>query len=112
MVAANETAGSTGLFTTAPDLLKWAENFETRTVGDDRVFELMAERASAENGDASVFAKGQELRVYNGLETWSHGGTDAGYRAFLLRIPSEDFELSVMSNRTDFDSAGLAFGPR
>jgi CubicO group peptidase (beta-lactamase class C family) len=109
VVAANETAGSTGLFTTAPDLLKWAENFETRTVGDDRVFELMAERASAENGDASVFAKGQELRVYNGLETWSHGGTDAGYRAFLLRIPSEDFELSVMSNRTDFDSAGLAF---
>lgn len=109
VIAANETAGSTGLFTTATDLLKWAENFETRTVGDNRVFELMAERAFAENGDASVFAKGQELRIYNGLETWSHGGTDAGYRAFLLRVPGEDFELSVMSNRTDFDSAGLAF---
>lgn len=110
IVAANELYGSTGLYTTVLDLLKWAENFETRQVGGDQVFELMAQRVQAENGDDSTFAKGQEHRIYNGLETWSHGGRDAGYRSFLMRVPSENFALSIASNRTDFDTAKMAFG--
>ena len=109
IVAASETFGSTGLYTTALDLLKWAENFETRIIGNDRVFALMAERSSALNGDVSTFAKGQEFRRHNGLDTWSHGGRDAGYRSFVLRVPEEDLELSILSNRTDFDTAKMAF---
>ena len=109
VIVASETLGSTGLYTSALDLLKWAENFETQIVGDPMVFDLMAERFQARNGDDSTFAKGQELRPYKGFETWSHGGTDAGYRSFLLRIPTEDLEISVISNRTDFDKAAFAF---
>lgn len=109
VVAVSETTGSTGLYTTALDLLKWAENFETQAVGDAFVFEAMAERFQAMNGDDSTFAKGQELRVYKGVETWSHGGTDAGYRSFLLRVPDKDLEIAVLSNRTDFDKAAFAF---
>lgn len=109
VIAANETTGSTGLYTTAIDLLKWAENFESKTVGDALVFELMAERFQAANGEDSTFAKGQELRAYKGFDTWSHGGTDAGYRSFLLRVPDQDLEISVLSNRTDFDKATFAF---
>jgi len=109
VIAANETAGSTGLYTTPQDLLKWAENFETQTVGTPEVFEIMAERRQALNGEDAVFAKGQELRPYLGFDTWSHGGRDAGFRSFLLRVPEADLELSLVSNRTDFDSAALAF---
>jgi CubicO group peptidase (beta-lactamase class C family) len=109
VIVAAETYGSTGLYTSALDLLKWAENFETRTVGSPLVFELMAERFQAQNGDDSTFAKGQELRMYKGFETWSHGGTDAGYRSFLLRVPSEELDVAVISNRTDFDKAAFAF---
>jgi len=109
VIAANDTVGSTGLYTTVGDLLLWADNFETRRVGDDFVFDHMAERATAQDGADSVFAKGQELRIYNGIETWSHGGTDAGFRSFLLRAPEHDLDISLASNRTDFDSAGLAF---
>ncbi|GAB5454787.1 MAG: hypothetical protein Hens2KO_10160 [Henriciella sp.] len=109
VIVASSTYGSTGLYTSALDLLKWAENFETQIVGSPRVFELMAERFQARNGDDSTFAKGQEKRPYKGFETWSHGGTDAGYRSFLLRVPSADLEVVVISNRTDFDKAGFAF---
>ena len=109
IIVAGEGIGSTGLYTSALDLLKWAENFETQTVGDPMVFELMAERFEAANGAESTFAKGQEFRVYKGFETWSHGGTDAGYRSFLLRVPGEDLEVAVISNRTDFDKAAFAF---
>lgn len=109
VIVASETTGSTGLYTSAVDLLKWAENFETQAVGDPMVFEIMAERFQAVDGKDSTFAKGQELRTYKGFETWSHGGTDAGYRSFLLRVPSEDLDVSVISNRTDFDKAAFAF---
>jgi len=109
VIVAGETKGSTGLYTTALDLLKWTENFQARRVGNDIVFELMAQRAVATDGDDATFAKGQEQRQYKGLETWSHGGRDAGYRSFLLRIPAEEFAVAVLSNRTDFDTARLAF---
>src|SRR3546814_4563791 len=39
----------------------------------------------------------------------SHGGRDAGYRSFLLRIPQERFSVSVLSNAADFDTAKIAF---
>lgn len=109
IVVAGEGIGSTGIYTSALDLLKWAENFEAQTVGNDAVFTMMAQRSVAANGKVSTFAKGQELRPYNGLQTWSHGGRDAGYRSFVLRVPEEDFELSIVSNRTDFDTAKMAF---
>lgn len=109
VIVAGEGIGSTGLYTSVLDLLKWAENFETQRVGDPIVFELMEERFETPNGMESTFAKGQEFRTYKGFDTWSHGGTDAGYRSFLLRVPGEDLEIAVISNRTDFDKAAFAF---
>ncbi|GAB4188483.1 MAG: hypothetical protein Tsb002_14800 [Wenzhouxiangellaceae bacterium] len=103
------TVGPTGLQTTVEDLLKWARNFETRVVGSAAVFRLMRQRSVAADGTPAVFARGQEYRVYNGLQTWSHGGRDAGYRAFLLRIPDEQFAVAVLSNRADTDAARIAF---
>lgn len=109
VISASEGMGSTGIYTSAVDLLKWTENFETKRVGSRNVFDMMRERFTASDNQVSTFGRGQELRRYNGLETWSHGGRDAGYRAFLLRIPEADFELAILSNRTDFDSARIAF---
>lgn len=109
VISAGERKGSTGLYTTALDMLKWTENFQTKKIGNDTVFDLMAERTTASNNDASTFARGQELRPYNGLKTWSHGGRDVGYRSFVLRIPEEEFALTILSNRTDFDTAKMAF---
>lgn len=109
VISASESIGSTGLYTTALDLLRWAENFETGVVGSSRVFELMAARYTAENGEVSTFGRGQELRAHNGFATWSHGGRDAGYRSFLLRVPDADLEIVILSNRTDFDTAAMAF---
>lgn len=104
-----ENVGSTGLKTTALDLLKWAENFETQIVGNETLFALMAERMDAANGELSIFGRGQELRQYKGMQTWSHGGRDAGFRTFLMRIPEQEFAISILSNRADFDTAKIAF---
>lgn len=104
-----QLVGSTGLQTSTADLLLWAENFETRSIGSDAVFAMMAERATAGDGQASTFARGQERRTFHGLDTWSHGGRDAGFRAFLLRVPEAHFAVSVLANRSDIDAAEIAF---
>ncbi|MEZ5947170.1 MAG: serine hydrolase [Hyphomonas sp.] len=104
-----ELLGSTGLKTTPRDLLKWATNFETHEIGAPFVFEQMAERNLAANGEPDVHGRGQELRRWNGVGTWSHGGRDAGFRAFLLRIPEQDLAVAVLSNRADFDMAKAAY---
>jgi CubicO group peptidase (beta-lactamase class C family) len=105
----SENVGSAGLLTTTEDLLKWADNFQNQTVGDDSVFSMMAKRVSADDGVPAVFGRGQEQRTYNGLDTWSHGGRNGGFRSFVLRAPQEDFALSIISNRSDFDTAKLAY---
>lgn len=104
-----ENVGSAGLLTTSEDLLKWADNFQNQTVGDESVFSMMATRVIAEDGVPAVFGRGQEQRIYNGLDTWSHGGRHGGFRSFVLRAPQEDFALSIISNRSDFDTAKLAY---
>ncbi len=101
--------GATGLQTTASDLMKWGKNFSTHAVGSKAVFDAMRQRTNAENNAPAVHARGQELRPYRGHETWSHGGRDAGYRAFLLRVPDQDLVVAVLANRDDVEPAGLAF---
>ena len=103
------TAGPSGLKTTSRDLSRWAENFETGAVGGQGVIKRMREQGVLPDGTVNIYALGQERRLYRGLETWSHGGRDAGYRSFLLRVPSERFSVAVLSNAADFDTAAIAF---
>ncbi len=105
----SEISGSTGIQTTVLDLLKWSNNFVEHTVGSTEVVKAMASRSAASDLDEALHANGQELRPYRGLQAWSHGGRDAGFRAFLIRVPDQQFAVAVLSNRADFDAANLAF---
>ncbi|MES2054667.1 MAG: serine hydrolase domain-containing protein [Pseudomonadota bacterium] len=103
------TAGPSGLTTTAEDLSRWALNFEHPVIGGTQALRRMEEQGVLNDGTVNIYALGQEHRPYRGLDTWSHGGRDAGFRAFLLRIPGERFSVSVLSNAADIDSAKIAF---
>ena len=103
--------GPTGLQTTAEDLLLWAANFETGTVGGPAVFRRMEKVGQLNDGSESFYpyALGQERHVYEGRTVWSHGGRDAGFRSFLLRVPGEGLAVSVLSNRSDIDASATAY---
>lgn len=103
------TAGPTGLKTTTGDLTLWAANLDTGAVGGSAVRARMEEQGVLSDGTVNIYALGQEHRPYHGLDTWSHGGRDAGYRSFLLRVPSERFSVAVLSNAAAFDTAAVAF---
>ena len=102
-------AGATSLFTTVEDLSLWALNFEKVKVGNQHVMDMMNERFVLNNGDTTDYAFGQVIEKYKGLNSYSHGGGDAGYRTYLLRFPDQHFSVSVFSNLASFDPGGLSY---
>jgi CubicO group peptidase (beta-lactamase class C family) len=102
-------AGATSLFTTVEDLSLWAQNFEKITVGNPNIMKIMESRYVLNNGDTIDYAFGQVAGKYKGLDTWSHGGADAGYRTFLVRFPDQHMSVSVFSNDASFPVGDLAY---
>jgi CubicO group peptidase (beta-lactamase class C family) len=101
--------GATSLFTTAEDLLKWSDNFYTRKVGNAKVMKIMKERGILNKGDTLSYAFGQDGGFYKGLMAFAHGGSDAGYRSFLIRFPDQKISIAILSNLGSFDPGGLAY---
>jgi len=90
--------GATSLFTTVEDMQKWVNNFTEMNVGNPAVMDLMNKRGILNNGDSLDYAYGQGIGQYKGLKTISHGGSDAGYRTFLVRFPEQQYSFIVLSN--------------
>jgi CubicO group peptidase (beta-lactamase class C family) len=73
-------AGSTGLFTTALDLVKWLDNFRDPKVGGAKAIARMQEEAAApvslsEDGPDIRYALGLVIDTHRGLRRISHLGT-------------------------------------
>lgn len=107
-ILTNEIAGPSNLTTTAEDLNRWARNLETGAIGGPRVIARMAERGVLADGTVNSYALGQDIYRYHGFDAWMHGGRDAGYRSFLLRVPSERLSVAVLGNVDDLNSGLLA----
>lgn len=103
------TAGATSLFTTPEDLCAWAQNFETKKVGNAKVMAMMQQPFILNKGDTTDYAMGIAIGKYRGLRTINHSGGDAGFRSFLVRFPDENVNIAVASNYAAFGPAGLAY---
>ncbi len=101
--------GSTGLCTTIEDLSFWALNFENIIIGDTNIFNKMQQKSSLNNGEKISYALGQEIKTYKGLEVIFHGGGDAGFRSYLLRVPKHQFSIIIMANFEGFNPLEIAY---
>ena len=102
-------AGATSLFTTAEDLVVWANHLNNPP--DDEVEAIVTQMntlAVLNNGETFGGAYGQFITPYKGLNQIQHGGADAGYRSYLARFPDQDFAVSVVSNYANSGPNGLA----
>ena len=66
--------GATSLFTTAPDLARWLDNFRDPKVGGRRAIERMQEQAVLADGKKIDYALGLSIGSHRGLKTISHAG--------------------------------------
>lgn len=100
--------GPTSLFTTVEDLSKWVNNFSSPIVGDSQLLKEFNKISLMDNNKPVVYratakdtlyhAKGQLHWQYKGLKLISHGGHDAGFRAFLARFPDNNLSIITLSN--------------
>lgn len=100
--------GSSSLFTSADDLAKWVMNFDDGRVGGKAVIDRMRQRGVLNDGERIAYAFGQSVGQYRGLETWSHSGSWAGFRTYLLRVPEHRFGVVILSNAGNYNPAGAA----
>lgn len=101
-------AGATSLFTTVDDLARWLINFETQTVGSQRVHEQMHERYTLTNGIVIDYAFGLTHGKHKGIKWVGHSGGDAGYRSFCGRFPEHRLGVAILTNMSTFAPNMLA----
>jgi CubicO group peptidase (beta-lactamase class C family) len=95
-----DTVGATSLLTTVEDLARWDENFYDHRVGGAALIEQIQQTGTLNNGEHLDYAFGLTISKYKGLPIVDHGGSDAGYRADLLRFPAQHFSVACLCNTT------------
>ena len=100
--------GAGGLYTTIEDLLKWDDNFYSHKVGGDALQNLIHTRGILNGRDTITYAFGNEVSSYRGLATDEHGGSLMGYRAHILRFPSQHFSVIETCNLGTIDPGSIA----
>lgn len=100
--------GNGGLLTTVGDLLKWNENFATPIVGDAAFVEEQQRPGAVNDGRSHSYAFGLYRRMYKGVREVSHGGSTAGYQAFLTRYPDQHVSVAVLCNIASANATQIA----
>jgi hypothetical protein len=103
-----EQTGDGSVFTTVEDLVKWDQNFYSAIVGGRQVLADMVKPGNLEDGTPLDYAAGLFIGEYRGLKTVEHGGAWAGYRAQLLRFPTERVSVACLCNLGSTDPDALA----
>ena len=100
--------GATSLFTTAPDLAKWLDNFRDPKVGGKVAIDRLQEQAVLADGKKVDYGLGLALGEQGGRKTISHAGGDAGYRSYVLWFPAQELGVAVVSGLASFDTGRVA----
>lgn len=103
------TVGPTSLFTTVEDMSKWAINFQNMTIGNERIFQSMSQKAKKNDGSISSYAKGQFIANHYGYENIYHSGSDAGYRSYFVRFPDLGYQFILFANASYVNSSKETF---
>ena len=105
----NFSVGATNLNTTIADLSKWANNFNTKIVGNDSIFKKMHAQTPLNDGTFYGYAGGQFINTYKGLKRIEHSGQDASYQAYLARFPELNLSIIFTNTNGEINGARLVY---
>jgi CubicO group peptidase (beta-lactamase class C family) len=103
-----DMVGDGGVFTTVEDLRHWDANFYDQKVGGGQLVQALLERGVLNNGDTLDYALGLSRSTYRRLPTVRHGGAFVGFRAEMLRFPTERFTVICLCNSSTTNPSRLA----
>ena len=90
--------GGGGLMTTVDDLLKWDDNFYSNRLGKGNLLRELQTPGVLNGGKHTMYGMGLMLENYRGLPVVEHDGSLFGYRAEILRFPSQKFSVICLCN--------------
>lgn len=91
------TFGHGALLTTVADLDVWNQRWNNNLLGPE-INALQKTRTKLNNGKEINYARGVVVDNFNDLETISHSGATAGYRAWLVYFPENKLSIAILSN--------------
>lgn len=100
--------GATSLFTTAPDLALWLDNFRHAKVGGAAALRKLQERATLADGSKADYGLGLVVSGEGGDLRLSHGGADAGFRSVVVWYPALELGVAIVSNHSGFNPSEAA----
>jgi CubicO group peptidase (beta-lactamase class C family) len=99
-IPAFDVDGTTSLFTTVEDMVRWDGNFYEPRIGADLI-ETIQQPGTLNDGSPLDYAFGLRVRAYRGARVVEHSGGDAGYRAHYLRLPEQRFSIICLCNLSE-----------
>jgi CubicO group peptidase (beta-lactamase class C family) len=90
--------GGGGIYSTVEDMAKWIANFSSHQVGTEKAIELLTESGYLDNGESLDYGLGIGVVDTDGVVQWSHGGSSAGYRSFLIYLPEHERGFIFVTN--------------
>lgn len=101
--------GTTSLHTNARDLMKWMENYRHPTVCKAETLARMLWVPTLESGEPTNYACGLRVDAWEGHRYLKHAGEDAGFRAYVLRLPDDDLDIIIVGNTANIYNETAAF---
>lgn len=95
--------GGGGLMTTVDDLLKWDDNFYSNRLGKGSLLRELQKPGVLNGGKHTMYGMGLMLETYRGLPVVEHDGSLFGYRAEILRFPTQKFSVICLCNISNGD---------
>jgi CubicO group peptidase (beta-lactamase class C family) len=99
--------GAGSLFSTAEDLYKWDQSLYTERLVKASTLEQAFTAGKLNNGTVLLYGFGWELYSYKGVKYMIHPGGWGGFKAFILRFPTQRFTIIALSNSGQFDIHNL-----
>lgn len=97
-----------GIVSTLDDMLRWAANMRTPTIGSQNSWRAMREPAVLHSGHCTGYGMGLMLGQWRGHRLIHHAGGVVGGSAYLVLLPDVGVDLVLMTNRAAIDLVQLA----
>ena len=104
----NRIYGDGNVNTSLVDMAKWDQGLYTEILVKQSTLAKAFEPSRLNDGSANMYGFGWGIGEMSGNTVHRHGGSWAGFRTHIVRIPSRKLTVVILANRTDAGTSDLA----
>ena len=104
----NRIYGDGNVNTSLEDMFKWDQALYTETLVKQATLERAFQPMTLNDGKQSSYGFGWRITSWNNQRVLTHGGSWAGFRTAIVRVPSERLTVVVLGNVASMRSTDIA----